>query len=241
VLFYVFLCYSIIFCVVLCIVCFVTCSVLFVCICVPNYCHRVATQLLLNISYIIYIVYQIILYAYRIVSYIILYHIYQMKFVFSSPPRFSFPSPSPPLLPPLEQPWTKSLSCVVVHVSSFRSHCVVLLCLRKSSRLALFYLDTLAVRNSPKYCMIESSWNVLVHGDAMEGKWRGNWRMEWVAGTLCTTSEHGVSSITTADSHSSDASRRLNWRPCRFEWTFPFCRKTKSGFCACAITFRTQS
>ena len=39
------------FCVVLCIVCFVSFSVLFVCICVLNYCHRVATQLQLNISY----------------------------------------------------------------------------------------------------------------------------------------------------------------------------------------------
>jgi len=32
--------------------------------------------------------------------------------------------------------------------------------------------------------MIESSWNVMVHGDAWEGKWRGNWWMEWVASTL---------------------------------------------------------
>ena len=39
------------FCVVLCIVCFVTYSVLSVCICVLNYCRRVATQLQLNISY----------------------------------------------------------------------------------------------------------------------------------------------------------------------------------------------
>jgi len=38
---------------VLCIVSFVPFSVLFVCICVMNYCHRVATQLQLNISYII--------------------------------------------------------------------------------------------------------------------------------------------------------------------------------------------
>ena len=29
-----------------------------------------------------------------------------------------------------------------------------------------------------------------------EGKWRGNWRMEWVASTFHTTSEHGVSIIT---------------------------------------------
>jgi hypothetical protein len=40
-----------IFCVVLCDVCFVTFIVLFVCICVMNNCHRVATQLQLNISY----------------------------------------------------------------------------------------------------------------------------------------------------------------------------------------------
>jgi len=39
------------FCVVLCTVCFVTFSVLFVCVCVLYYCHRVATQLQLNISY----------------------------------------------------------------------------------------------------------------------------------------------------------------------------------------------
>jgi hypothetical protein len=38
-------------CVVLCIVCFVTFPVLFVCICVLKNCHRVATQLQLNISY----------------------------------------------------------------------------------------------------------------------------------------------------------------------------------------------
>ena len=89
--------------------------------------------------------------------------------------------------------------------------------------------------------MLDFSWNVMVHGDAREGKWRGNWRMEWVASTLHTTSEHGVSSITTADAHTSAASGRLNWRPHRFKWTRPFRPKTKSGFCACAITFRTLS
>jgi len=44
---------------------------------------------------------------------------------------------------------------------------------------------------------VESSWNVMAHGDAREPKWRGNWRLAWVASTLHTTSEHGVSSITT--------------------------------------------
>jgi len=37
--------------------------------------------------------------------------------------------------------------------------------------------------------------------------------MQWVASTLHTTSEHGVSSITTADANTSAASSRLNWRP----------------------------
>ena len=76
-----------------------------------------------------------------------------------------------------------------------------------------------------------SSWNVMV---------RGNWRMVWVASTLHTTSEHGVSSITTADAHNSAASSRLNWRPRRFKWTRPFRRKKKSDFCACTITFQTH-
>ena len=49
-------------------------------------------------------------------------------------------------------------------------------------------------------------------GDAREGKWRGNGRMEWVASTLHTLSEHGVSSINTANAHTSAASSRLNWR-----------------------------
>jgi hypothetical protein len=62
-----------------------------------------------------------------------------------------------------------------------------------------------------------------------------------VVSTLHTTSEHGVSSITTVDAHTSAASSRLNWRPCRFKWTHRFRRKMKSGFCACAITFQTQS
>jgi hypothetical protein len=48
---YVFLYCFINFCAVLCIVCFVSFSVLFVCICVLYYCHRVATQLQLNIPF----------------------------------------------------------------------------------------------------------------------------------------------------------------------------------------------
>ena len=89
--------------------------------------------------------------------------------------------------------------------------------------------------------LLESSWNVTAHGDARVVKWRGNWRMEWVASTLQATLEHGISSVTTADAHTSAASSRLNWRPRRLKWTRPFRLKTKFGFSACAITFQTQS
>ena len=44
---------------------------------------------------------------------------------------------------------------------------------------------------------VESSWNMMAYGDAREGKWRGNWRMEWIASTLHTTLDHGVPSIIT--------------------------------------------
>ena len=67
-----------------------------------------------------------------------------------------------------------------------------------------------------------TSWNVMAHGDAQVGKWRGNWR---VSSTLHTTSERAVSSITTADAHTSASNSRLNWRPCRLKWTSPFRRK----------------
>jgi hypothetical protein len=81
-------------------------------------------------------------------------------------------------------------------------------------------------------------WHTVTHGRGSEGE---TGEMEWVANTLHTTSEHGVSSITTVDEHTPAVSSRLHWRPRRFKWTRPFRRKTKSGFCACAITFQTQS
>jgi hypothetical protein len=61
--------------------------------------------------------------------------------------------------------------------------------------------------------VLDSSWNVMAYGDAREGNWRANVRMERVASTLHTTSEHGVPSITTANAHTSAASSRLNWSP----------------------------
>ena len=55
-----------------------------------------------------------------------------------------------------------------------------------------------------------------------------------------TTTECGVSSIINTDAHTSAASSRLNWRPRWFKWTRLFRRKTKSGFCSCAIMFQTH-
>ena len=98
--------------------------------------------------------------------------------------------------------WSRSSGC---NPDWSLSHCLMLL----------------PVYGPPVACL-ESSWNVMAHGDAREEKWRGNWRMVWVASTLYTTSERCVSSITTVDAHSSAASSRLNWRPRRFKWTRPF-------------------
>jgi hypothetical protein len=61
--------------------------------------------------------------------------------------------------------------------------------------------------------LVESRWNVMAHGDAREGKRRGNWRMKWGDKTLHTTSELCVASITTAVAHTSAPSTRLKWRP----------------------------
>jgi len=81
----------------------------------------------------------------------------------------------------------------------------------------------------------------MAYGNAREGKWRGNWRMEWVASTLHTTSEHGVSSIIPL--MRTTRLPVVDWTdaPRQFKWTPPFRRKTKSGFCACAITFQLAS
>jgi len=92
--------------------------------------------------------------------------------------------------------------------------------------------------------VVESSWNVMAHSDAREGKWRGNKRMEWITSKRHMTAERRLArAVQTlqADVHSSPASSRLNWRLRRFKWTSLFRRKTKSGFCACAITFQKQS
>jgi hypothetical protein len=67
---------------------------------------------------------------------------------------------------------------------------------------------------------VDCVWNVMAHGDALEEKWRGNKRMEWVTSKRHMTAEHrlarAVQTLQT-DVHSSPAGSRLNWRPCRFK------------------------
>ena len=73
-------------------------------------------------------------------------------------------------------------------------------------------------------------WHTVTHGRA---KWRGNCRMQWVASTLHTTSEHGVSSITTADGAHLGClqSTELTPRPPGwFKWTHPFRAKDEIWF-----------
>ena len=58
--------------------------------------------------------------------------------------------------------------------------------------------------------------------------------MQCVASTLHTTSEHGVSSITTADAHTSAAQQSTELKPHppggRFKWTGPFRAKDEIWF-----------
>ena len=80
----------------------------------------------------------------------------------------------------------------------------------------------------------------MAHGDAREGKWRGNWRMQWVASTL--TPPPNVVYPALLKLMRTTRLPVVDWTdaPHRFKWNRPFRGKTSSGFCACAITFRTS-
>ena len=56
----------------------------------------------------------------------------------------------------------------------------------------------------------DSSWNVMAHGNAREGKWRGNWWMQWVASTLHTTSEYFSWNVM-AHGNAREGKWRGNW------------------------------
>jgi len=153
-------------------------------------------------------------------------------------------------VPPCRDSVTAEKTCLYLHQNHCDNHkscnedlgCVLLYygTMYSDGRLPVFQRKLLPHVWVLLICwLLQCVWNLKAH-DAREGKWRGNWRMEWVASTLHTTSEHGVSNFTTADAHTSAASSWLNWCPCWFKWTRPFRQKTKSGFRACAITFQTR-
>jgi len=54
--------------------------------------------------------------------------------------------------------------------------------------------------------------------------------MEWLASTLHTAWENGISSITTTDAYTSAASSRLNWRPPPIEMDSSVSLKDKIWF-----------
>jgi len=114
------------------------------------------------------------------------------------------------------------------NVAKFKKSSDAILCIRCTCE----WMITVAV------CIARSE------SDDTRGRTRGEVKGKYANGVgsqqSCTVSEDGLSSITTADAHTSAASSRLNWQPRRFKWTRPFRWKTKSGFCACAITFRTS-
>ena len=82
--------------------------------------------------------------------------------------------------------------------------------------------------------------NLMAHGDAREGKWSGNWRMECVASTLTPPPNVVYPALLKLKRTLRLPAVDLTDAPHRIKWTRPFRGKTKSGFCACAITFRTS-
>jgi hypothetical protein len=86
--------------------------------------------------------------------------------------------------------------------------------------------------------LVESSWNVMAHGDARKGSEEetGEWSSQYPShylGTWCIQHYYRWYAMSVVD--------WTDCLPCRFKWTRPFRRKTKSGFCAHAITFQRQS
>jgi hypothetical protein len=88
---------------------------------------------------------------------------------------------------------------------------------------------------------VQSRWNVMAHGDAREGKWRGNWLMEWVASP--PTLPRNMVYPALLPLMRTPRLPVVDWTdaPRRFKWARPFRRETKSGFCSRAVTFQTQS
>ena len=91
------------------------------------------------------------------------------------------------------------------------------------------------------YRTVDSSWNVMAHGDAREGS-EGE-AGEWSGYPVLFTLPRNMVYPALLPLMRTPRLPAVDWTdaPGRFKWTRPFIRKTKSGFCACAITFETQS
>ena len=83
-------------------------------------------------------------------------------------------------------------------------------------------------------------WHKVTHGWESEGE-TGEWIGYPVPFTLPRNTVYPA--LLPLMAHTSATSSRPNWcpPPGRFKWTRPFLRTTKSGFCACAITFQLAS
>jgi hypothetical protein len=81
----------------------------------------------------------------------------------------------------------------------------------------------------------------MAHGDTWEGKWRGN--SNGVGSPILFTLPRNMVYPALLPLMRTHRLPVVDWTdvPRRFKCTRPFRRKTKSGFCACAITFQTQS
>ena len=90
--------------------------------------------------------------------------------------------------------------------------------------------------------VLDSSWNLMAHGGVREGKWR--WKLANSLGSQYPSHYLGTRCIQHYYRWCRTprlASSRLNWRPAHradLNWLVRFARKTKSGFCACAVTFQ---
>jgi len=89
---------------------------------------------------------------------------------------------------------------------------------------------------------VDYSWNVMAHGDSRVGNWRGKLANavgskypSHYLGIWCT--KHYYRWCAHIGCQQSTELTPTG----RFKWIRPFRRKTKSDFCACAITFQTQS
>jgi len=87
-----------------------------------------------------------------------------------------------------------------------------------------------------KYSAFGTWWKTVAHGRGCEGE-----RCEWSRwpGALQCTSEHGL--YNRCPLIRTTRLPVVDWTdtPRRFKWTRPLRWRTKSGFCACASTFRT--